>query len=174
MQNHNILYSIATVMICAFLTSCASTRAPSGWLPDADQARSSMFGGWVEIKSRQGQIWGELIAVSDDTVFVADTTLRAITSTEILSARLVTYDGGGLMGLSVLLGTLSTISNGGFLILTAPMWLIGGSIAATSRSYDPIIDYPAKPLKQFVPFARYPQGLPPNIDRTTVKMRSGK
>lgn len=164
---------ITFVLTSTLLTSCASTRAPSGWLPDADQARSSMFGGWVEIKSRQGQVWGELIAVAEDTVFVADTTLLAIAATDVLSARLVTYDESSLGGY-VFLGTLSTLSNGLLLVLTAPMWLIAGSIAATSRSYDPIIDYPSKPLKQFVPFARYPQGLPPNMDRSTVKMRSGK
>lgn len=174
MQNHNILYRITTVLTCVFLTSCATTHAPSRWLPDPEEVSSNTQGGWVEIKSRQAQIWGELIAVAQDTVFVADTSLRAIASTHIVSARLVTYHAEGLMGLGVFLGTLSTISNGAFLIFTAPMWLIGGSIAAGSRSYDPIIDYPDKPLKDFVPFARYPQGLPLHLDRDAIRMKPPK
>lgn len=119
---------------------------------------------------------GELIAVTKDTLFLADTVLQAIASTDILTARLVTYDASELMGLGVLLvlGTVSTISNGYFLVYTAPMWLIGGSMAVIIRSYDPIIDYPNKPLKQFLPFARYPQGLPHDLDRTKIRMMGAK
>lgn len=170
MQNHSILYSIATVLICAFLTSCASTKVPSRWLPEAEQSASNTYGGWVEVKSRQGQIMGELIALTEDTAFVAEETLRAIATTDIFSARLVTYDESSLGGYAFL-GTLSTLSNGLLLIFTAPMWIIGGSVAATSRSYDPIIDYPKQPLKDFLPFARYPQGLPTDLDRDAIKMK---
>jgi hypothetical protein len=134
------------------------------------------YGAWVSIKTGYAQRGGELIAVTEDSVFAADTLLRAVASSDILSARLALYDIGDQMGVAVSLGTLSTISNGVFLIFTAPMWLIGGSIAAVNRSYDPIIDYPDKPLKEFAPFARYPQGLPPGLDRGMIRMkgRSGK
>jgi hypothetical protein len=53
------------------------------------------------------------------------------------------------------------------------MWIIGGSIAATSRSFDPVVDYPSKPLIDFAPFARYPQGLPPGLDRGAIQMMMG-
>lgn len=168
-----MIYSIAFVLACVFLTSCAVTHAPSRWLPSPEQTASDTYGSWIEINSRNGNIWGELIAVDNDTVFVADTTLHAIASTDILSARLVTYDKANLPGL-VFLGTVSTLSNGLFLVFTAPMWLIGGSIAATIRSFDPIIDYPSKQLSNFVPFARFPQGLPQNIDRDSVRMKPRK
>ena len=173
MQNHRMLYTIAFVLACAFLTSCASTHTPSRWLPDPEQAASDTYGAWVEIKSRHGNIWGELVAVAEETVFVADSSLHAIASTDILAAQLLTYDASGL-GWYVPLGTLSTLSNGWFLVFTAPMWIIGGTIAAISRSYDPIIDYPDKLLKQFVPFARYPQGLPPDLDRRAIRMKQRK
>jgi len=171
MQNHDMWHPITLVLISVFLTSCASTNVPSRWLPEAEQSPSSRYGAWVEVKSREGQVMGELIAINDDTVFVADDMLHVIGSADILSARLVAYDESSLGGYAFL-GTVSTLSNGVLLIFTAPMWLIGGSIAASSRSYDPIIDYPNKPLKDFVPFARYPQGLHTDLNRDAIKMKA--
>jgi hypothetical protein len=110
-----------------------------------------------------------LIAVTKDTVFAADSALRAVAWRDIASARLETYDASSL-GAYAFFGTLSTVSNGWFLAFTMPMWIIGGSIAAVSRSYDPIIDYPGKPLTDFASFARYPQGLPPGLDRGAIQM----
>jgi hypothetical protein len=49
--------------------------------------------------------------------------------------------------------------------------MIGGSIATGSRSFEPIIDYPKKDLSRFLPFARYPQGLPDGIDRSQIRMK---
>jgi hypothetical protein len=78
------------------------------------------------------------------------------------------------MGGLVLLGTLSTISNGAFLLFTAPMWIIGGSIATGARSFEPIVDYPKRDWGHLAPFARYPQGMPRGIDRKQIKMKPRK
>ena len=170
MQNHSVRVTITVLLTSILFGSCATTHAPRGWLTDPDDAATSVYGGWVEIRTRQVGLSGELIAITGDTVFVAGTSLLAVCSTDILSARLVTYDAKDLGGY-VLLGTVSTISNGWFLVLTAPMWLIGGSIAASCRTYEPIMDFPAEPLMHFVPYARYPQGLPPDIDRAAIRMK---
>jgi hypothetical protein len=71
------------------------------------------------------------------------------------------------------LGTVSTISNGWFLVFTAPMWMIGGGITSSKLSYNAIVDYPRMELNRFAPFARYPQGLPSVIDRSRIKMKRG-
>jgi hypothetical protein len=170
MQSHKFLSKIVVVTFCFFFADCATVDAPSHWLSDPDRVASDVRGGWISIKSLRGRAAGELIAVSKDTVFVADSLLRAVASGDIASARLVTYDASN-MGDYVFLGTLATVSNGWFLFVTAPMWIIGGSIAATSRSFDPVIDYPSKPLMDFAPFARYPQGLPPGLDRGAIQMK---
>ena len=170
MRNHNVLTMMTVLLTSAIFGSCAVTHVPPGWLPDPDDAATSVYGGWVEIRTREARFSGELVAITGDTVFVAGTSLHAVCSTDILSARLVTYDAKDLGGY-VLLGTVSTISNGWFLVLTAPMWLIGGSIAASCRTYEPIMDFPAEPLMHFVPYARYPQGLPPDIDRAAIRMK---
>ena len=172
MQSHKLLAKILAVAFCFLFADCATVNAPSHWLSDPDRVASDVRGGWIDIKSLQGRITGELIAATKDTVFVADSALHAVVSGDIASARLVTYDASS-MGGYVFLGTLSTISNGLFLIVTAPMWIIGGSIAATSRSFDPVIDYPSKPLTDFAPFARFPQGLPLGLDRRAIQMKMG-
>ncbi len=172
MQSHKLLSKILGVAFCFLLANCATTNAPSHWLSEPDQVASDERGGWIDITSLRGGIMGELIAVTKDTVFAADSVLHAVPSRDIASARLVTYDASS-MGAYVFLGTLATASNGWFLLATAPMWIIGGSIAAVSRSYDPIIDYPNTPLSDFASFARYPQGLPPGLDRGAIKMKMG-
>ena len=172
MRSLKFLSKILGVAFCFLFADCATTDAPSHWLSDPDQVATDVRGGWIDIKSLEGHITGELIAVTKDTVFAADSVLHAVVSGNIASARLVTYDASN-MGDYVFLGTLSTISNGLFLFVTAPMWIIGGSIAAVSRSYDPVIDYPSKPLTDFAPFARYPQGMPPGLDRGAIQMKIG-
>jgi len=171
MQNHNISFNVASAIFCCLLISCATTNAPTHWLSEPDQTALDAYGGWIDVRCRNSRIAGELIAISEDTVFVADSTLHAVVSTDILSARLAIYHASS-MGGYVFLGVLSTLSNGGFLIFTAPMWLIGGSTAASSRSHDPIIDYPDKTLDEFTRFARYPQGLPSSLDRGAVRIKS--
>ena len=69
----------------------------------------------------------------------------------------------------MLLGTLSTISNGGFLIFTAPMWLIGGSLAVGGESRAPERQSPPLTCVELAPFARFPQGLPEGIALTTLQ-----
>jgi hypothetical protein len=171
MRNHNVRVRAVALIVSLHLTNCAITHAPMRWLPDPEDLPRDRYGAWVNIEAKDGRTSGELIAISEDTVFVATTTLQAIASRDVLSARLVRYNSGGWMEAAVILGTLSTLSNGAFLIFTAPMWLIGGSIAAANRSFDPIIDYPHRPLRDFTPYARFPQGLPPGVDQQLIKKK---
>ena len=54
----------------------------------------------------------------------------------------------------MLLGTLSTLSNGGFLIFTAPMWMIGGSLALGGESRAPERKNPPLSWVELATFAR--------------------
>ena len=172
MRNHDLHFFVAAALCCFLCSGCASTSAPRGWLIDPDKMPADPYGGWVRIRDHNKmETRGELIAVMPDTVFVADSLLHVIPVSEILSARLELYNAGGGVSGGVAGGTLSTLTNGWFLALTMPMWLLGGSIAATARSYEPIISYPGAPLSQFVPFARFPQGFPTGLDRETLRMK---
>jgi len=160
------------LMSCLFL-SCAATHAPRGWLERPNDSQTDTFGGWLNLETKtKRKLAGELIAISNDSIFVVTETFDAVALTEIESARLVAYKSNieDMSGL-VAAGTLSTVTNGLLLVGTAPMWILGGSIATGIRSHEPIIDYPRKELSRFAPFARYPQGLPPGIDRGQIEMK---
>ncbi len=159
------------------LSGCAATYAPYGWLSNPDQLQTEAYGGWIVVtystkNSGNNKKMGELIAVSYDSVFVlADSTLTVIPTFAISHARITEYDSHvGELGLWVFFGMASTISHGWYLVLTAPiLWLLAGTIAASSRSHDPILDYPKASLKSFKSFARFPQGLPQNLNRRALK-----
>lgn len=174
-KTHSILLLFSSLLV----VSCATTHAPRGWLASSSNMQTDVYGGWIEVEyysasEEKAQLAGELIAISADSIFIANETFHAIAVSSVESARLVAYKSNAeWMGGLVFLGTLSTISNGRFLIFTAPMWIIGGSIASCVRSFEPIVDYPKQELSRFVPFARYPQGLPAGVDRNQIKMRSG-
>jgi len=61
------------------------------------------------------------------------------------------------------MGALSTLSNGYLLVFTAPLWMIGGTIAAHSQYHAPIVKTPNEEWERVRPYARFPQGLPPGF-----------
>lgn len=170
MRNRRSRYKLIALLAATGLVSCASVPVPSNWLSEPEDISADVFGAWIGIEYNGGKTWGEFIALENDTLFLADSLLRTFAVTDIVSARLVRYhasDWGGY----VLLGTLSTAANGKLLIFTAPLWFIGGSIAANNRSYEPILDYPEKPMSAFTPYARFPQGMPSGIDQGRIVMK---
>jgi hypothetical protein len=173
MPGHKYSPALYAALLFASLISCASVQAPKGWLPDPGQVPSSVFGGWMQVKTDANEYhFGELLAVGSDTVFILNDSLIAVAKGDIKSARLVAYqsnaDGVGALAFP---GTLMTLTNGIFLIFTAPMWWIGVTSAGIDRSFDPIVDFPRKQWEQFIPFARFPQGLP-RIDRSEFIKRA--
>lgn len=162
------------ILTSFLLSGCATIHAPPGWLPEnAAQLRTEAFGSWIVVHhskkaAMDQQTKGELIAVSQDSLFVLNSyALHPIALSNITRARLVEYKPhtGELSGW-IFLGALSTISHGFWLAITTPvLWILGGTLAESSRSFDPILDYPGHSLSSFRAFARFPQGLPKNINR---------
>jgi hypothetical protein len=153
---------------------CFQSSAPPGWLPAPVDAQQQAFGSWISV---QGQprtpplAQGELIAIDADTVHVlTGGRLVSIPKATICCAVLTAYR----MDLSELqvwsaVGVLSTASHGLLLILTAPMWILGGTVATSTASYAPrIVSIDPVVLR---PFARFPQGLPPTLDRSTLRSK---
>lgn len=177
MQGTRRQFSVSVLFICLCVAGCAVTHEPEGWLPSPQAMQTDTHGGWVHVKcnsasKEKAEIGGELIAIGKDSMYIANETFHSIAIFSIKSAQLVAYEPhteemGGL----VFLGTLSSISDGLFLLFTAPMWIIGGSITTSARSYEPIVEYPRRELSRFAPFARFPQGLPAGIDRNQMHSR---
>jgi len=162
---------LAFVMAGLVLMGCAGTPAPPpDWLPDPEHVASDPRGSWVTVKGGIDKpverMSGELLAIDGENVWVAvGNTVRRDSLTNMSELRLITYDphAAGIVSLT-LLGTVATISNGFFLTFTAPAWLIGGSVATASRGRDPLVTGTMVDWQRFVPYARFPQGLPPGFD----------
>jgi hypothetical protein len=164
-------FALMLVAVAACLTGCAGNRVPREWRLPASAAQRSSHGGWIRIetvdapgtKSRRGPlVEGELIAI-DQTAFHVLTT-AGLRSVPRASARRFTVvgfgnEGGALTGWSVA-GGISTLSHGWFLVFTAPMWAVVGVIATRSEKHAGVWHDEAFARR----FARFPQGLPPNLD----------
>jgi hypothetical protein len=173
------------------LAACVANPAPSGWLPPAEVAAREAYGGWIVAETAPDALkgvyvtgtaggWtgveGELIAVDPDTVFVLrEAALVALPKTAVRNAQLFAYDAqwGGLAWWGVI-GTLSTISNGGFLLLTAPLWIITSTATTASRSRAPRVELAEQGDRWAVMrlYARFPPGLPPGLDRQSLRPSS--
>ena len=70
-------------------------------------------------------------------------------------------------------GALSTASHGVLAGVTFPVWVLGGSLATASQSRKPIVNYdPARSdPRSLSPYARFPQGLPDEVDRGLLTPR---
>lgn len=167
------LLTIGSILI--LLEACATTSAPKGWLEEPETMQRKSFGGWITVNGNSpNPCDGELIAVNSDTIFVmTPIELRAIPTKSVYHAKLTAYQSHqGELGAWTVLGTLSTLSHGVGLIFTAPAWLLFGSIATSAQSHVPEIIYPKKPWGDLKAFARFPQGLSNEIDRSALKPKS--
>jgi hypothetical protein len=184
-------HSAPRACICAavLLAACVSNPAPSGWLPLAQEVAREAYGGWIAVDTAHeaGRGWyaagdsgsgagveGELIAVDPDTVFVlSGTGLLTVPKRTVRQATLFAFDAqwGGLALWSVL-GALSTVSNGYFLVLTAPIWIIAGTSATASRSRAPMVELAQEGdrWEKLRLYARFPQGMPMGIDRSALRL----
>jgi hypothetical protein len=160
--------------LLAAAVGCYQSSAPPRWLPSPVEAQRDAFGSWISV---QGQpktaplVQGELIAIDTDTIHVlADGRLVSLARATVCCAELTTYR----MDLSELqiwsaIGTVSTLSHGFVLIVTAPIWALAGTLATSSASYAPRVASTDPVVLR--PFARFPQGIPPGLDRATLRSR---
>ena len=151
--------------------------APKGFLPLPANAAKNTFGGWIQVDLIKKQnspqfIDGELIAVGTDSLYLlTQKEFIVIAVSDIKYAKLVGYNSeAGKMGSWVFGGTISTLTHGFILLLTAPfLWWLGGGIATSAQSEYPIIRYSKNNMEKLNLYARFPQGLPEGIDRKTIK-----
>jgi hypothetical protein len=167
--------SLGIAVACA---ACASNTAPKSWLPKPTEAQAAAYGGWIELtydESEERRTDGELIAVSAESVWVLSGNQGLVIPTAAVKrGKLTAYAAEkGAVTTWAVLGALSTISNGGFLILTAPMWIIGGPLAVGSESRAPERKNPPLTWVELAPFARFPQGMPEGIALTALQPKKG-
>lgn len=152
------------------LAGCAKNSAPYGFLRNPPEYIENPLGGWAEVRLYSGQKEdGELIAVGDDTLVIIQSGLTYLSKDSIESVVLTGYQANADIGSAVIVGgTLSTISHGFIAVLTAPSWVLFGSIINGAHSYSSRVSYPFDPWKDLNKYARYPQGMPPDSVAGTI------
>src|SRR5262245_46028296 len=135
------LSAVAGALLVASLPGCMLNMAPPKWLPTADEA--AVYGGWIrlEIEGRAPRtvVEGELLAVNEDSVWVlAHEGTRAFSARSVRKGTLTAYDPkAGTLGNWTLVGTLSTASHGVVLLISAPVWILTGTIATAAQAHKP-------------------------------------
>jgi len=177
---HKIILISAIALF--LLGGCATTYAPSDWLPDTDKISNQAFGGWMtlvassdttESEKKLLQYGGEFISSDTENVYLLYDTIYIIPKENIYKATLELDEKNSVAyGLWTFGGTVSTISNGYYLIFTAPFWLLTGIPATVGESSrdryeaeNPDVFYWTEVQK----FARFPQGLPDDFDLKKLK-----
>ncbi len=171
MFTHNKFF-FAVIITSLLLTACATSYAPHDWLPDTEDIPGNLNGGWITIVTYDtlavpGNEWyqfsGEFIAMDDENVYMLYDSLYVVSKSKISNSFLeLDQKSTESYGTWVALGSLATISNGVYLILTMPLWLIGGTSVASGESYRDIYEseFPDENYWQNVnKFSRFPQGL---------------
>jgi len=166
-RNHGSLAALALLA-----TACATSPGPVTWLPTGTETQTSAFGAWVEVLRVGGDtVGGELIAASRDTLWIFHgPRLMPVSHQDVTSGRVIGWNAGAseVLGLTVL-GTLSTISNGVFLIGTAPLWMITGGIAGQTQAAKPVLPFAIEDWTRLALWARFPQGLPRGFPLDSLK-----
>ena len=182
MRNNLNFYHV--IVIIFIIQGCAPQIAPNGYLPTSKQTQSDTFGGWIEIENENEIFSGELIAINSDSLFIlsnevneysftSNDKLNVISKSDIINMRLDKYDSKSvnMFGWTTV-GIYSTLTHGLISSFTAPLWLIIGTFASSSQSKKPIIKYPNSSFDDFIPFSRFPQGLPDGFNRDNLKSKS--
>jgi len=163
---------IVLVVASAATAGCYRSPAPEGWLPRPEGVPHQAFGSWIRLQDRPGRpsivYEGELIAVDADSVHVLFDRLVSLPRPSFCCVTVTAFrmDYSPLLAWG-LLGTLSTLSHGFVLILSAPIWAITATSAAAAASYAPrVVSTDPAVLRGY---ARFPQGIPPGLDRGTLR-----
>ncbi|NNG15201.1 MAG: hypothetical protein HKM89_01890 [Gemmatimonadales bacterium] len=164
--------------LIAVTTACSANPAPSGWLGPAPVAVSDPYGAWVQMEltsaGKQVPSGGELIAVALDSVFVLtpDGEFHAVARADVTRAKVAYYDSQyGTLAAWTTFGSLGTLSHGFLLVFSLPVWTIGGWAATAGQSRAPLAEVSEheRSWDDVAMYARFPQGLPDELDRRRLR-----
>ena len=186
-----VVLSAPVVVLSVLLAGCSVSRAPFDWLPNVEDVPEDAFGAWVEIEQSDTTRYGELIAVDSFYLYVlpvaprdprrsnlldslAAGRLDTIPRSAIRAGRLYWFDSDWeRLALMSLAGTAGSLSHGAALIISWPFWIIGGFVSSSTRSKEPLLEYPGSTWDAWTAYARFPQGMPPGVDRLRPRPPSG-
>ena len=181
------------------LAGCASTTAPSGWLPYAEETTYDSRGGWIDLRLNDGKgignsflsslykdngnimISGELIAIHEDSSFILihedyqKTILKSVNNQDIVAVKIGKYDyHEDELKKHAVYGTASAFSHGWWSVFSAPIWIMQGISAFKKFANSSIIKYSYGhgSLTDLKMYARFPGGIPKSLDRKKIDRAS--
>ena len=163
---------ITGLLLAVMINSCTSPR----YLPKSAEIDVNQYGSNIMINQKTGaNVNGELLAIDSNKLIVLTGSETYYSKKSVfvplneVSHFTLRYAQPKHYGWTIPLYTLATISHGFYLILTAPVNLIvtisvtvGGEKAFKYSDKEMTFDK----LKMF---ARFPQGIPSNIDIASIK-----
>jgi hypothetical protein len=160
----------AAVLLAGAFGSCA-TVVPNRLRPEGEAAVRSGLGAQMYVRLHNGDvIQGELIAISPQTVWVLGDGLVTIPTSSIQAATAGVFktDQDAYVAWTVL-GALSTLSHGVFLVFSLPVWLLAGFPMASYELRRGEVDGWATGVDSFRPYARFPQGMPAGLEAVDLR-----
>jgi len=169
----------APLLALALACSCATNPTPDDRIVSQEEAISSGKGAYAFVRcDGAAAVAGELIASGNGrlSVLTDHGGLVHVDYARVADLTLGVHDNNfdGIAAWTVL-GSLSTISHGFFLIFSLPVWLASGIGAAANESHRGLFVCPANtrsnpPVSSMTSclidgaaYARFPQGLPPGV-----------
>lgn len=169
--------SIYLIIIILLLNSCASMH--HAHLPKVKEIDTDFYGGYIDILIKPGvkinkkkHVKGELIAIDDSKMLVYMVNIKNPKITEVnlkdIKFFKIYYAKGTNYAVTSLL-PVSTITHGIGLLLTLPVNIAGVLYVNISSQDDFTYNKKNIKLDQLKMFARFPQGLPPNVKLEDIK-----
>jgi hypothetical protein len=159
-------------LILGLISSCASLHSPEDWLPEVHELQSRAYGCWMTLEYFSGgqtmSVSGEFLAATPGTLFILNENgVSEISVLAVKRTKLEIFKEKRIAGLWAFLGTLSTASHGLGLIVSAPIWIVSGIALAAAESTAGLKGFDGPPPEGIRMYARFPQGLPKEIDLLT-------
>lgn len=180
----------SALLLSGFLWGCSVSRIPVNYSYNPRELKSVITGSWTEIRlysmditRNEPDISGELIAIQSDTVFILDGLgLHGIHKSELKEAVVHMYYNQGrkfatITGLLYIPDIIAAIFiEPAFLLLGAPWVVIGSAISIVEGgNHSNLLIYPNSiRFEELKKFSRFPQGMPPGIDKTRLHLLSGR
>lgn len=162
-------FTLFGVLFLAIFYGCSSSK----YLPAPEQIDVNQFGSLIKVVANDGQkIRGELLAIDSVNLIVLkkDTGLQKSSVIPLINVKRFTlrYARPKHYGWTIPVSLVATIAHGWYLSITAPVSLIVtvSVTAAGEKAYTYNNKMSFNELKMF---ARFPQGIPANIDLARIK-----
>jgi len=176
---------------CTGAAGCSRVSVPGGFLQAADEQQRDPYGAWIEVQpaaidsaaarahDRRAArakglppVRGEFLAAGDSIFVLTADGLVGIDAATVLRADVVAFDSHSrAVAAWMAAGALSSLSHGVIGVVSIPGWLLIGGIAATAQYEAAAFHYPADAWGELRRFARFPQGLPPAVDRRALRIK---